>query len=522
MLSLISQLAMGFKKTRFFIFASFLLVIISCFFLVNCDSPEKPVAVNDGKSLSLTYCKSCHQYPDAALLDQQTWKKKVLPAMAPRLGIKVYMDDQYVYNPTAKAAISYDDWLKIVDYYTHEAPKKLQPAKVPVAPLKDWANFSVIKPAHEEALATTTMVAFDTIGNSIYTSDRMNSSVFQWSNQLKLKSSVKFASPAVDVQFQKQNAGEEQGVFTFIGSMDAIDVANGFVNQMPLKSLGDQNKVQIAAQLPRPVQSIPADFNKDGLQDWVVCGFGHNFGGLYWYKQLPGGEFEKHIISSMPGAEHAVIGDFNHDGWPDIACLFAQANEGVWLFLNDHKGGFTTQNLLKFPPVYGSSSFQLVDFNHDGQLDILYTSGDNSDYSRVLKPYHGVYIFMNQGNFKFKQAWFYPVNGATKAVAADFNGDGKLGIALIAFFPDLKTNPGEGFTYFEQDQPMHFIPHNLPIYKLGRWICMDVKDYNGDGRPDIILGNFSMGFINDSSVTPDWNTHLPFIVLKNESKIKEH
>lgn len=509
---------MRLKKAYHLIFTGFLLVIISCFFSFNCKGPEKPVASNDGKSLSLMYCKSCHQYPAAGLLDQQTWKKSVLPAMAPRLGIRVYTEDQYVNDPSAKSAIAYDDWLKIVDYYSHAAPKKLQPAKAPVLPLKDWANFSVLKPAHEVPLATTTMVTFDTIGNRIYTSDRMNSSVFQWSDQFKLQSSVKFASPAVDVNFQKESNGEEWGTFTFIGSMDAIDVSNGFVSRIPLKKLNVQNNIQIASQLPRPVQSITADLDKDGLQDWVNCGFGHNFGGLYWYKQLPGGKFEKHIISNMPGAEHAVIGDFNSDGWPDIACLFAQADEGIWFFLNNHHGGFTTQNILKFPPVYGSSSFQLIDFNHDGQLDILYTSGDNSDYSKILKPYHGVYIFLNQGDFKFKQAWFYPVNGATKAVTADFNGDGKLGIALIAFFSDLKRNPAEGFTYFEQDQPMHFIPHNLPIYKLGRWICMDVKDYNGDGRPDIILGNFSMGFINDRDVKPDWNTHLPFIVLKNNYK----
>jgi hypothetical protein len=174
-------------------------------------------------------------------------------------------------------------------------------------------------------------------------------------------------------------------------------------------------------------------------------------GGLYLYRQVAGNQYQKTSVSSIPGAEQAVIGDFNKDGWPDVACLFAQADEGIWMFLNDHKGGFTTSNLLRFPPVYGSTSFQMVDFNNDGNLDILYTCGDNGDFSRVLKPYHGVYIFLNQGEFKFKQSWFYPVNGATKAIAADFNGDGKPDIASIAFFSDLKDTPDEGFTYFEQD-----------------------------------------------------------------------
>ncbi len=489
-----------------------------CVFSVNCNAPDKPaVIVTDGKSLSQTYCKSCHQYPDAQLLDQETWAKHVLPAMAPRLGIKVYADDQYVYDPSAKSAISYEDWLKIVDYYKKAAPEKLSPAKVPVGPLKDWGEFSLIKPAHDVPVATTTMVAFDTLGHHIYTSESTNNSIFQWSNQLKLQSAAKYHSPAVDVQFSNDEKGKERGVFTFIGSMDAVDIANGFVKQSDLNPVG-KNEIQIADKLPRPIQSVRADIDKDGLQDWIVCGFGHNFGGLYWYKQLTGNQFEKHTISTMPGAEHAITGDFNHDGWPDVACLFAQADEGIWLFLNDHKGGFKSRNILRFPPVYGSSSFQLVDFNNDGQPDVLYTSGDNSDYSRILKPYHGLYVFINQGNFKFKQAYFYPVNGATKAIAADFNGDGKLDIALIAFFSDLQKNPGEGFTYFEQDSPMHFIPHNLPIYQQGRWICMDVKDYNGDGSPDIILGNFSAGFINQDGVKPNWNIHTPFVVLKNKHK----
>lgn len=504
-------------------FCVFLIGAVVCFMQFNCGEPaaEGDLAKNDGKSLSLKYCKSCHEYPEAQFLDKETWVKHVLPAMAPRLGIQVYDDDQYVNNPSAKSALSYDEWLKIVDYYSKSAPKALKPAQQPVKPVKDWGVFSLEKPSGYKPLdATTTMIVFDTIERKVYTSDRNSSSIYQWSDKLVQLSAHRYSSPAVDARFAKDATGKEHGLFTFIGSMDAVDVFNGFLTDITFNDNGTWQDEEITNGLPRPVQSLTADFDKDGLDDFVVCGFGHNTGGLYLYTQLPDKKFEKHVVSSIPGAEQAVTGDFDHDGWPDVACLFSQADEGIWLFLNDHKGGFTTRNLLRFPPFYGSSSFQLVDFNRDGKLDILYTSGDNSDYSRVLKPFHGVYIFLNQGDFKYKKAYFFPVNGATKAVATDFNGDGLQDIAVIAFFSDLKNNPAEGFTYFEQDSPLHFMPHNLPIEHEGRWICMDVGDFNKDGKPDILLGNYSTGFINQQGVKPGWNPVAPFILLTNTGKLK--
>lgn len=498
----------------------FLLLIgaVTCAAQFGCGEPgtEQAAVKNDGKSLSVKYCKSCHEYPEAQFLDKESWTKHILPAMAPRLGIKVYDEDQYVNDPSAKSALSYDEWLKIVDYYTTAAPVALKPAKQPVKPVKDWGVFSLKKPTRYGSFeATTTMIVYDTTGRQVYTSDRNSSSIYQWSDKLVQLSSHRYSSPAVDAHFVKDAFGKEHGLFTFIGSMDAVDVFNGFLIDITMNPNGLWQDEEVANGLPRPVQSLSADFDKDGLRDFILCGFGHNTGGLYLYRQLPGKKFEKHIISSIPGAEQAVIDDFDHDGWPDVACLFAQADEGIWLFRNDHKDGFATRNLLRFPPFYGSSSFQLVDFNKDGKLDILYTSGDNSDYSRVLKPYHGVYIFLNEGDFKYKKAYFFPVNGATKAIAADFNGDGLQDIALIAFFSDLKNNPAEGFTYFEQDGPLSFSPHNLPIEHDGRWICMNVGDFDRDGKPDILLGNYSTGFINQQGVKPGWNVDAPFILLKN-------
>jgi hypothetical protein len=198
--------------------------------------------------------------------------------------------------------------------------------------------------------------------------------------------------------------------------------------------------------------------------------------------------------------------------------LFGSGDEGLWLFLNDQKGGFTGKDLLRFPPVYGSSSFQLADINHDGKPDLIYTAGYNYRDSRILKPYHGLYIFINQGNWQFKKTYFYPINGCTKAIAADFDGDGDLDIATIAFFADMKNNPSESFIYFEQDKAMNFKPHAIPVSNYGRWMSMDVADLNNDGKPDIVLGNYSTGFLFQPGLKPFWEKDLPLIVLENHTK----
>ncbi|RYY09751.1 MAG: hypothetical protein EOO04_37920, partial [Chitinophagaceae bacterium] len=102
------------------------------------------------------------------------------------------------------------------------------------------------------------------------------------------------------------------------------------------------------------------------------------------------------------------------DGKLDLVTLFGQGDERIVWYKNNGNLQFTAITLLRFPPVYGSSSFELTDFNKDGLLDILYTAGDNSDFSVELKHYHGVYVFTNQGKNTFKQTYFHQMNGAHK------------------------------------------------------------------------------------------------------------
>ncbi len=500
------------------------LVTISTVFFNSCnntvETPTLQSEIADGHLFAKKYCVRCHQFPDPALIDRESWVTGVLPAMGKELNVHNYMGQYFCDN---SSMLSTAEWQKIVTYYTNTSPVSLVIPKPTTAPLSDWAIFSLEKPKKVNPLmpAMTTMISFNPNDQQLYTADAANN-LYRWDSALNSKIVGKFDSPVTDIHYFNSPDGAHKEVITCIGNMAPVNLSKGKVLLMdPTGKIKNASPVLIADSLPRPVQTVAADFNKNGLTDYVVCGFGHDKGGLYFLNQQPNHTFKKQLISSRAGGEQLLTGDFNNDGWPDVICLFAQADEGIWMFLNDHKGGFIARNLLHFPPVYGSSSFQLVDFNHDGKPDILYTCGDNSDYSKVLKPYHGVYIYTNDGNWNFKQTYFYHMDGCTKAIAADFDKDGDLDIAAIAFFSDFKYHPEESFVYLEQTGVNKFVAHQIPIDVYGRWLTMDVADIDHDGNDDIILGNFSApgrGLVNQTGFTPKWDKHEQIIVLKNTTK----
>lgn len=489
--------------------------------MYGCDNQPNKMAADDdpaaGKKLTEKYCASCHRYPSPELLDKHTWETGVLPQMAPKLGMHFAMG---MYYADKKAVISWNGWQKIIAYYKRMAPQRLTLPKHKDS--VDMAIFDVKLPARASIAKTpamTCMVKFDTVSKTLYTADAANN-LLLWDTGLKSKLVRIMPSPVAAASFFKTADGKSRGVFTCIGVLPPNDYLMGSLQQLTTSGRNVDSTL-IADKLPRSVYTTRGDFNNDGLQDYLVCGYGNTRGALILVEQQHDHTFKKKIIRGMPGAIQLETGDFNHDGWLDIMCLFAQGDEGVWLFTNDQHGGFTSRNLLRFPPVYGSNSFRLVDVNNDGQMDIVYTCGDNADYSTILKPYHGVYVFANQGNYNFKQTWFYPINGASKVMAADFDGDGDQDLAVIAFFPDFKSHPQEGFTYFEQTGGKAlFKAHQLPINKFGRWLAMDVNDIDADGDQDIILGNFSVfeKINNRQGVKPNWDVYEPIIVLENKSR----
>lgn len=469
----------------------------------------------EGRNLAMKFCSSCHLFVPANTLTRNIWQKIVLPAMAPKLGIGVFSENDYSNTNETSGPLKFDEWMQIVNYYTLNSPDQLQ-SDPEIKEISDWSIFKIKKPSLQiSPFAKTMLISFDSATHSIFTSDGNTNYLYRWNSDLVVQDSLRVGSAAVS-SFFFEDEGGHKGAFAVIGTMNAEDNFEGliFESAIPLKSPAQHDTLMKG--LSRPVFIQPADLDHNGMRDWIVCNFGYDQGGLYWLKAVGKDSFQKRSILEIPGATQVFVRDVNNDGWDDMIVLFAHAEESVRLFINNRNETFTMSTLLSFLPVNGSSSMQLADINNDGLEDILYTCGDNADFSPILKPYHGFYIFLNQKNNSYVQSYFYPINGCTKAIAKDFDNDGDLDIATIAFFADLEAHPGEKFLYLEQVSPMSFKPISPPIEKEGRWICMEAADYDNDGDIDILLGNFARGFIN-SSVNPDWNVSNPFIIMENKT-----
>ena len=265
-----------------------------------------------------------------------------------------------------------------------------------------------------------------------------------------------------------------------------------------------------------PVASEVIDLNADGEKDLIICQFGHHTGKLSWFD---GGEPGKeHILKSEPGSRRVEAHDFNDDGKPDIMALMAQSKEELILFTNQGQNKFSEKIIYQFPPVYGVSYFELADFNGDGHPDILLTNGDNWDLSPIRKYYHGIRILMNDGRNNFTIAQFFPFYGASKAVARDFDKDGDLDIAAIAFYDDPKEQANT-FLYLENKGGLKFSSSSIPAAENGKWITMEACDFDRDGDQDIILGSFvySLGELTQL-VTKGVESFPQMVVLWNDRK----
>ena len=461
-------------------------IVVVYFSLASCRAPYR----SDGERLARTYCAACHDFPEPQLLDKASWRAGVLPQMAPRVGVGTKsLFDEASRNPemvVLTKAVSEEDWKKIVGYYLEQAPDTLPPQSLPAQPRMDPGFFQTGPFAPRmQSSAIITLLKTDSAHERIFVGEAGTNTLrtFDWNR--RLLATLRLASPPTDLLVE-----QERVLVLESGILEPNDQPRGRLVQYD-RTAGDSlrfNRVLIDS-LYRPVFVEQFDFDKDGRSDFLICEYGNNRGRLALYR-YDGSRYEREVLDPSPGAIRFEIRDMTGDGSPDIVALFAQGDERIMLFENDGKGHFSGRRriLARFPPVYGSMYFSMHDFNGDGRTDILYVNGDNFDYSRVLKPYHGIRILENDGKNNFHERYFFPVYGAAQAAVADFDRDGDLDILITSNFADVKSHPERGIMFFENTGPYTFQPYAFPIASGNQWNVMATGDLNKDGWPDVIVG----------------------------------
>ncbi|HEY3853549.1 MAG TPA: VCBS repeat-containing protein [Verrucomicrobiae bacterium] len=461
-------------------------------------------------------------FPEPEMLDKKTWEHGAFMRMAPLLGVGRLNLDKRPDGAILKASgifpkepmITETMWRDICLYYLETAPVKTPPQGPRSKIQNGLPHFKAHPLRYPGATPQTSMVQIDPVAKRIYVGNAGARTLDILNAAGELISRVPVESPPVSITVRPD------GLYvTLIGNLLPSDEKNGQVVLLKKDGQGYKSKV-LLQHLQRPASALFADLNGDGREDIAVCEFGNYLGRFSWFENRGGSEYTEHPLIELPGALNSCVCGAGAGGLPNLVVLMAQGREGIHFFQNLGAGDFQDEVVTNFPPVYGSSHIEVADINGDGFPDLLVTCGDNGEYPSPFKNYHGIRIFLNDGHNRFSLAWFFPMNGAYKALARDFNRNGHLDIAAISYFPDYNKSPDESFVYLRNKGGFSYEAFSLPECTSGRWIAMDAGDLKGDGCQDIVLGSLPAG--PKSIPIPDalqmaWHTNgFSVLLLENQ------
>jgi len=213
-----------------------------------------------------------------------------------------------------------------------------------------------------------------------------------------------------------------------------------------------------------------ADFNGDGRLDiGMAVNLGYEISGfaMALLGDGHGGFPQPSTYPLQDYPDSVVVADFTGDGKPDVAAANSKSHN-ISILKGNGDGSFQPQMVVPLPgaPI----CLAVGDFNRDGKPDLAVTLTGRDDVPLVA-------ILLGNGDGSFDAPIVTPLpNSAEYVVAADFNGDGKLDLALAGAAVQILLGNGDG-TF----QP-------VAVYAGAMYSLSEaVADFNGDGTPDLVV-----------------------------------
>jgi Bacterial Ig-like domain (group 3)/FG-GAP-like repeat len=218
-------------------------------------------------------------------------------------------------------------------------------------------------------------------------------------------------------------------------------------------------------------------FDGNGTPDIAAYGWGKQ--GIYQSYSLSNGSFsEGPLLDLANPPAYLCAGDFNHDGYSDLAVL--DGNE-IDIYLNKHDGTYSgpVSYTVGLNPLYVLAG----DLNKDGKLDLVTANHGSNDVS----------VLLGKGDGTFYAAKSYPAGDQPNVVTTgDFNRDGKVDLAVGGNKVSILRGIGNG-TF---SAPVSYAA-KYPVTYLAQ------ADLNGKGIGDLLAVSTEFG-----ANTPTANLYL--------------
>jgi len=184
-------------------------------------------------------------------------------------------------------------------------------------------------------------------------------------------------------------------------------------------------------------------------------------------------------------SRHVAVGDFNHDGKPDLA--ISSTYNQVAIFLGNENGTFAGPTIYNLT-FYVTGSVAIGDFNNDGKLDLAVVGGDTSG--------NGLAFLSGRGDGSFNPPVYFPTTLAGSsllAVAADFNHDHNLDL-FVGGNGSSEVLLGDGKGNFQNGQLENVYGDGVAVGDFTNHGNLDaattqpLPNYNSTGV-SVLLGN---------------------------------